>query len=240
MEKSTKQFILEQVFLILIQIFKDLGVGYSNINQENLFLYASWDNQRFYIDSALWEGLFQISQVREIQMTGFEFTAASKPRDWQLVPHFESGYKQNFLVSQDFLAILLNPFFMLDWANSWQESYRETGNSPFNIRQKHQYSSLFRTEVGVRFYETCLFDLEFNPSRKGQLCQRPLLSSRSRKCLSHRIFWFIYCRNFGRFPKSRINSMRGHFYAFEHIVPIRHHPLSRRVWLTISIASNKF
>ncbi len=142
-------------------VHETLGAGYSNINQESLFGYASWDNQTFYVDGALWEGLFQTSQVREIGLTGFHFVANSTPKGWQLVPHVETGYKRNVLDGKDFIGLLLNPFIMLDWANSWQGRYQETGRGPFNIEQTSQYSSLFRTEVGLRFYETCSFDSWF-------------------------------------------------------------------------------
>ena len=47
---------------------------------------------------------------------------------------------------------------MLDWANAWQKSYTEKGDSPFNASQKSFHGSLLRTEAGLRFYETLFFD----------------------------------------------------------------------------------
>ena len=41
---------------------------------------------------------------------------------------------------------------------NWQGSYKEKGNSPFNMGQKHQFSSFLRSEAGVRFYEMVGFD----------------------------------------------------------------------------------
>ncbi len=84
-------------------IHEQEGAGHSNINQENLFFYASWDNRTFYVDGALWEGLFQTSQFRNIRMTGFNATAESQPRGWQLTPHFETGYKRSVLRPDHFL-----------------------------------------------------------------------------------------------------------------------------------------
>jgi uncharacterized protein with beta-barrel porin domain len=134
------------------------GAGQSNINQENLFIYASWGNERFFLDGALWGGLFQITQTRDIHMTGFDFTASSKPQGWQLSPHLELGYNYKRLNSTEDFKLAVDPFVMIDWANAWQNSYHETGDSPFNTAQKQHYSSLLRTEAGLRFYETFIFD----------------------------------------------------------------------------------
>ena len=136
-------------------ILKDKA-GYSNINQENLFLYASWNNRRFYLDAAIWGGLFQTSQKRDIHMTGFAFTSSSSPNGSQLTPHVEFGYTGTTTRGQN-SQFVLNPLFMLDWANAWQESYKETGSGPFNIEQKAHYASLLRMELGLRFYETLFY-----------------------------------------------------------------------------------
>jgi uncharacterized protein with beta-barrel porin domain len=134
------------------------GAGHSNINQEDLFIYASWDTQRFYVDGSLLGGLFQIDQVRKIHMTGFDFKASSDPNGWQLLPHIELGYNHSWPNCRYDFELNLNPFIALDWANAWQAGYKEKGNTPFISEQKHQYSSLLRTEVGFRFYETLFFD----------------------------------------------------------------------------------
>ena len=127
--------------------------GHSNINQEDAFIYSSWDNQRFYIDMLLMGGPMQIDQVRNTRITGFSFRSSSHPHGWQLLPHLELGLKQ-FKTHHFYL----NPFVMLDWANSWQKSYKEKGDSPFNASQKSFHGSLLRTEAGLRFYETLFFD----------------------------------------------------------------------------------
>ncbi len=124
--------------------------GHSNINQEEAFVYSSWDNQQFYVDFLVMGGGVQIDQVRNTKMTSFSFRSSSHPHGWQLLPHLELGFKKNSQANN----FCLNPFVMLDWANAWQESYREKGNSPFNAAQKAYYGSLFRTEAGLRFYET--------------------------------------------------------------------------------------
>jgi len=130
--------------------------GHSDINQESLFLYASWNNQHFYLDGAIWGGLFQTSQKRNIHMTAFNFKSTSSPNGSQVTPHVEFGYTGRMSHGQNSQSIF-NPLLMIDWANAWQEHYREHGDSPFNVEQKAHYGSLLRTELGVRFYETLFY-----------------------------------------------------------------------------------
>ncbi len=127
--------------------------GHSNINQEYLFAYTTYAPSKFYLDAALWTGFFQTSQVRHIRMTGFEFNAKSDPHGWQLAPHLELGYN-----AIDKNKLVIDPFLMLDWVASWQNSFREKGGSPFNVHQKHHFGSLLRAELGVRFFETVCFN----------------------------------------------------------------------------------
>src|SRR5579862_7803162 len=132
--------------------------GHSNINQEEVFIYGSWDNQKFYVDMLVMGGALQIDQVRKIAMTGFSFRSTSHPNGWQLLPHLELGYKANIFNPSKMRKFCFNPFVMLDWANAWQERYKEKGDGPFNAAQKSYYGSLLRTEAGLRFYETFFFN----------------------------------------------------------------------------------
>ena len=129
--------------------------GHSNINQEDLFIYGSWENKQFYLDGCLLGGLFQVDQVRKIHMTGFDFKSTSHPHGWQLLPHLELGYHYT---RSEGVELTINPFIMVDWANAWQHSYKEKGKGPFNAGQKSHHSSLVRTEGSLRFYETLFFD----------------------------------------------------------------------------------
>lgn len=142
------------VSYLYTHIHEKKGFGHSNINQEDLYLFASWDNSQFYADASLWGGLFQISQVREIDLTGFNFTASSTPNGGHLVPHLEIGYNSDWPKCTPCARFLVNPFLMGDWANAWQGSYTEKGDGPFNASQDSHYASLLRTEAGLRFYET--------------------------------------------------------------------------------------
>ncbi len=142
---------------LFTHIHEKQGQGRSNINQEEGFIYSSWDNQQFYADFLVMGGGVQIDQVRNTKMTSFSFRSSSHPNGWQLLPHLELGYKKNLLNQSKTNNFCLNPFAMLDWANAWQESYREKGDGPFNVAQKAYYGSLLRTEAGLRLYETFFF-----------------------------------------------------------------------------------
>lgn len=132
--------------------------GSSRINQEYLFGYATWANERLYFDGALWFGLFQIHQVRNIHLTGFDFQSISSPHGWQLSPHVEFGYDHAWQFGKDKKnEFILDPFVMVDWVNAWQAAYEERGKGPFNAGQQAHYSSVLRSEIGLRFYETLLF-----------------------------------------------------------------------------------
>ena len=132
--------------------------GKANINQEDLFVYATWDNGEFYLDGCVLGGLFQTRQERNIRIPSFNFESSSHPDGWQLLPHAEVGYNYNLWKCARSLEIGFNPFVMVDWANTWQESYKEKGSGPFNAGQKEHYASLLRTEAGIRFYETLFYD----------------------------------------------------------------------------------
>jgi hypothetical protein len=135
-------------------IHEKKGAGHANINQEYLFLSSLWNDGHFYFDAALWGGLFQIENVRKIQMTGFEFTSKSHPKGLQVSPHVETGYGFNSRSGW----LTTEPFVMFDWVSNWQRHYREKGSGPFNVAQKKLYSSFLRSETGVRVYETVQFE----------------------------------------------------------------------------------
>ena len=130
--------------------------GHSNIQQEDLFAYASWQPRNFYVDLGIWGGLYQTKQTRHIQLSGFDFKATSKPRGWQVVPHLELGFLATVYCSPK-LEITGNLLGMADWANAWQYRYTEKGDSPFNVRQDSHYGSLLRAEGGLRLSETLFF-----------------------------------------------------------------------------------
>jgi hypothetical protein len=128
------------------------GMGHAAVNQEYAVLYASFQpSSQFYADVAIWGGLYQVNNTRRISMPGFHGTAESHPKGWQLSPHLELGY--------DFPGCVFSvePFAMFDWVNNWERQFSEHGAGILDMKQKRQYSSLLRSEVGLRFYQSAQF-----------------------------------------------------------------------------------
>ena len=76
-------------------------------------------------------------------------TSIAKTHGWLLSPHLEvSG------TPYETQRLTLEPFVMFDWANVWQGHFTEEGKSGFNLIMPNLYSSLLRSELGLRFYET--------------------------------------------------------------------------------------
>lgn len=120
------------------------GLGHSNLNEEIGVLYASFDRGMAYLNVALWGGFYQVSNKRN--SLGF-ITSTSSTQGYLLSPHFElcvTPYKTWFVVE---------PFVKIDWTNSWQKHFTESGASGFNLVMPGFYSSLLRSEVGLRLYE---------------------------------------------------------------------------------------
>ena len=137
---------------------EDEDSGHSNINQEFCFVYTSWNYYGMHLDGGLWFGSFQTNQVRNIHMTAFDFKSTSHPWGLQFSPHVELGYYTPIMHAASGNAeFVIDPFFMLDWINSWQDRFQEKGNGPFNADQKANYSSFLRSEIGYRVYEAFTF-----------------------------------------------------------------------------------
>lgn len=123
-------------------------LGHATINQESVVLYASWERPCFYVNAALWGGLFQSSLKRNSLAC---ITSKAKPNGWNLTPHLEAGTPLKFCACPN---IIVEPFVAFDWANNWQVRYRENGASGFNIELDDIHATLLRSEVGCRFYQT--------------------------------------------------------------------------------------
>jgi outer membrane autotransporter protein len=120
------------------------GTGHAKINQETAVVYGSWNGNIGYVNGALWGGIYQVTNERHALFV----TSIGKIDGYLLSPHIEGGAV--IRTPKDFFYI--EPFGMIDWANSWQKSYSET--SPFlNLDVPSRYTSLLRSEVGLRFYE---------------------------------------------------------------------------------------
>jgi hypothetical protein len=123
--------------------------GHSNINQEYLSLYGLWESSSFYVNAALWFGLYQMDRVRDIHLDEFDFRAASHGFGYQFDPHLELGYDYRFCECK----YTIEPFILFDFLNSWQNSYKESGSGPFLFRQHDLHAWVFQAETGLRFYQ---------------------------------------------------------------------------------------
>ncbi len=123
------------------------GIGHGKVQEELLCIYGSYFMDHFRIASALWGGLYQFSSVRH---TLSIITSKGNTHGWILSPHLEMASPWAMDQKQSYFV---EPFFMLDWVNSWQNHYTETGSSGFNLKMGNLYGSLLQSEVGLRFYE---------------------------------------------------------------------------------------
>lgn len=126
--------------------------GQGTLNGGFLSLYGSASIDRFYFEPAVWVILNQIVNERQIAFPGFSENAESTIHAWQLVPHLEVGYDFGTQWGD------LIPFVSVDYAANWQRGYTETGASPYNATQGSHYTSMIRSEGGLKFCETWVFD----------------------------------------------------------------------------------
>ncbi len=122
------------------------NAGNAKTHQEFLTVYGSWNRKYLFINAALWGGLYQSRNTRRTM----GMTSRANVDGWLLSPHLE--------ISTPFYGkepwFVIEPFVMFDWANNWQDSFKESGASGFNIVVGNQYSSLLRSEAGLRFYQS--------------------------------------------------------------------------------------
>ncbi|MEN9654844.1 MAG: hypothetical protein RL235_956 [Chlamydiota bacterium] len=82
-----------------------------------------------------------------------QITSTSHLNGWLLLPHLEINSPWALKNGWCFI----DPFLMLDWANNWQGGTTERGSSGFNLVLDHEYTSLLRSELGLRFMEKISF-----------------------------------------------------------------------------------
>ncbi len=122
------------------------GLGNAKYNQEYLTLYGSWSTDHFFLNLAAWGGIYQLENVRH---TLGQITSTANINGWLFLPHLEMSLP--FSPSASWLII--DPLVMFDWANNWQGEVREYGPSGIDLQMDDQYTSILRSEVGVRFFE---------------------------------------------------------------------------------------
>ncbi len=80
--------------------------------------------------------------------TPIQTTANSSFNNWIAVTHLGGGY--DWMMNWG----VIEPFASVDWAVSFQQTYKETGGAPLNTQIKSQTPSILRSQVGLNVYET--------------------------------------------------------------------------------------
>ena len=122
------------------------SLGHAKINEEMGVLFASLQRNIVFINATIWGGLYQLNNERHSLPS---ITSIGKTHGWILSPHLELS----IIPYRDADWFNLEPFAMVDWANCWQKHFTESDPAGFNLVMPHQYSSLLRSETGLRFYE---------------------------------------------------------------------------------------
>lgn len=133
-------------------VHEDDQFGHANVNQGDLFVYATFPVSDFYFDTALWGGYYHTKNSRVVSFPGFNGSAHFSTHGWQFTPHLEIGYDYR----SDWLGV--EPFTSCDFVSCWEHKGQETGASHFNMGQKGRYCSLLRSETGVRVEEIVTYD----------------------------------------------------------------------------------
>lgn len=126
---------------------EDHNFGYANINYYFVSVYGNFFKESFYISPALWGFFNQNNNTRRISFPGFSGKAEANIFAWQLLPHLEIGYDQQFFWGD------IVPFTSLDWAVTWQRRYQEHGTDPFNAQTNSTTSSMLISQTGLKLCE---------------------------------------------------------------------------------------
>lgn len=132
--------------------YDDEKLGHGNTNSGFFSLYGDAVINYFYIEPALL-GLYNATgNMRHIAFSGFSANASANIYSWELAPHLEIGYDVDF----GWLDIL--PFTSIDYAVNWQRGYTEEGATPYNATQNDKTTSMIRSEIGLKFFQTWPFN----------------------------------------------------------------------------------
>ncbi|MEM7175943.1 MAG: autotransporter outer membrane beta-barrel domain-containing protein [Chlamydiota bacterium] len=124
------------------------SAGRAHFHQGFLTLYGSWNRKNLFINAALWGGYYRLYNKRN---TLHFITSTANVNGWQLTAHLELSAPFHPLTHNWFV---IDPFIMADWISNWQGSVGESGPSGLNIYFGSAYTSLLRTEIGFRFFES--------------------------------------------------------------------------------------
>lgn len=165
-ETPAFRFNAQQVFVGYDRYFSSNGIfgiatGYARneIHQEHhlgtsdidTFAFAPYGTVYYwhcYTEFALVSSINLIENKRHVFFEGFDETAKSHHKIYQLMPHLSFGYDYNLKRWG-----VLEPFAQLDWVVNWENGYKEHGSDAFDMRVKSHTSSMLRSELGLNFYQ---------------------------------------------------------------------------------------
>jgi autotransporter-associated beta strand protein len=125
--------------------------GSGTSNGAVLSIYSTGYLGNSYLEAGALGGYNRFDMQRRVTYGGptpFNGLAKSSYNNWVAVPHLGGGY--DWMMKWG----VVEPFASLDWAVSFQESYREKGASPLNMKSRSQTPNILRSQVGLNVYET--------------------------------------------------------------------------------------
>lgn len=123
-------------------------IGHAKINQEIAYFYSSFQWNWIFLNATVLGGIYQLNYDRH---SAGIITSKGKTDGWIASPHLEVSAAPYF--DPNWSSFLIESFVMFDWVNNWQSHYTETGPSGLNLVMQDLYSSLLRSEIGMRLYE---------------------------------------------------------------------------------------
>lgn len=127
-------------------------VGHGKLQEELGSLYGAYYANHFWTALSIWGGGFQLDTTRH---TLGQVTSYGKTNGWILTPQLEMASPWEIDNGKRYYV---EPFVSLEYINSWQAAYTETGAAGFNLQMPSVYNSLLQSEVGLRFYQRFLYN----------------------------------------------------------------------------------
>ncbi len=123
------------------------SLGRATAKSAFFVLYNAFYGDNFFLDWAFWNSYSRVKNRRSISFNGFEGVAKSTFDSWGITPHLTLGYTFWFCKGA------IEPFVSLDWPIQINSSLDEKNAPPLNMHVQSNFSAMFRTELGLNFYE---------------------------------------------------------------------------------------
>ncbi|MCX6990869.1 MAG: autotransporter domain-containing protein [Chlamydiae bacterium] len=123
------------------------GVGHGSVQEELATFYGSYKQGYLLLNFALWGGYYELYNKRN---SLFSISSKANTEGWIFSPHLEvaTPFKRGNTV-----PVFFEPFVMFDYVSNWQGGFTEKGSSGLNLVMDKHYSSVLRSEVGLRLLE---------------------------------------------------------------------------------------